>query len=93
MPKNETPSSPAWVDPDDAPPWTGDVFERAEHRRGDAVVAPAKGTLARRGRPRLDNPKRQVTLRLDADLIDRFRESGPGWQSRINDLLRKTMGV
>lgn len=32
--------------------------------------------------------KRQVTLRLDGDVLDYFRRSGAGWQSRINDLLK-----
>ena len=33
--------------------------------------------------------KQQVTLRLDKDVVDRFRATGSGWQSRINDALRK----
>jgi uncharacterized protein (DUF4415 family) len=37
--------------------------------------------------------KRQVTLRLDPDVIERFREGGPGWQGRINEALRKAMGL
>jgi uncharacterized protein (DUF4415 family) len=41
------------------------------------------------GRPRLKNPKQQVTVRLDADVIAKMRESGPGWQVRMNDILRK----
>lgn len=45
-----------------------------------------------RGRPRLQAPKRQVTLRLDQDVIDYYRRSGAGWQSRINDILRKASG-
>jgi uncharacterized protein (DUF4415 family) len=32
-------------------------------------------------------------LRLDADLIDRFRATGKGWQSRINEALRKAVGI
>jgi uncharacterized protein (DUF4415 family) len=82
-------TSPGWTDPDDAPEWSDDVVERAALYDGDKLIRPAQGTLTRRGRPKLDNPKRQVTLRLDADLIDRLRASGPGWQSRINDILRK----
>ena len=46
-----------------------------------------------RGRPTLDNPKKQVTLRLDADLVDRYKASGKGWQSRINEDLRKVSGL
>lgn len=45
------------------------------------------------GRPRLEHPKKQVTLRLDQDVIDKFKSDGQGWQSRINDALRKAAGV
>lgn len=93
MPKKKPNTDAAWVDPDDAPPWTPEVFDRAEVRRGEEVVKAATGTLTRRGRPPLDRPKKQVSLRLDQDVIDRFRADGPGWQSRINDALRKTLAV
>ena len=82
-----------WIDPDEAPEWSAEAFERAEVRKGDEVLRPAVGTLTKRGRPRLDAPKRQVTLRLDGDVIDRFRAAGPGWQSRINAALRKAAGM
>jgi uncharacterized protein (DUF4415 family) len=36
--------------------------------------------------------KEQVTLRIDQDVMDHFRSSGPGWQDRINDALRKAAG-
>jgi uncharacterized protein (DUF4415 family) len=42
-----------------------------------------------RGRPRLQAPKRLVSLRLDPDVVARFRATGPGWQSRINEVLRQ----
>ena len=47
----------------------------------------------KRGRPASAAPKRQVTLRLDADVIDGYRAEGAGWQSRINDALRKARGL
>jgi uncharacterized protein (DUF4415 family) len=78
---------------DDAPELTDDFFERAEIRDGEKLIRPANGTLTKRGRPKLDNPKQQVTIRLDSDVIDRLRNSGPGWQSRINDILRKAVGA
>ncbi len=81
-----------WVDPDDAPEWTDEVFDRAGIYRGGKLVRPAQGTLTRRGRPPLENPKRQVTLRLDGDLIDRLRATGPGWQTRVNEILKKAVG-
>ena len=93
MPGNGRNTGEPWVDPDDAPEWTQDVFDRAARWEGDKLVRPAQGTLTRRGRPKLDNPKRQITLRLDSDVVDGFRETGPGWQGRINEALRKAMKI
>jgi uncharacterized protein (DUF4415 family) len=42
-----------------------------------------------RGRPKAEQPKRSVTMRLDADVLDYFKATGPGWQTRINDLLAR----
>jgi len=36
--------------------------------------------------------KEAVTLRIDQDVLEHFREGGPGWQDRINDALRKAAG-
>jgi len=47
----------------------------------------------RRGRPKLDHAKQAVKLRLDADLLEHLRASGPGWQSRVNEALRKVAGL
>mgnify|MGYP001002709360 CR=1 FL=1 len=43
----------------------------------------------KRGRPPSEAPKKQVTLRLDQEVIDKFRATGKGWQSRINEVLKK----
>lgn len=44
--------------------------------------------LVRRGRPLGSGTKTQITLRLDADVVDKFKSSGDGWQTRINDALK-----
>ena len=75
-----------WTDPVDAPRLTAEWFEGADVHKGGKLV---RG----RGRPKLDNPKRQVSLRLDPDVIERWKASGPGWQSRVNDMLRKAVGL
>ncbi|PIE24033.1 MAG: 3-oxoacyl-ACP synthase [Neptuniibacter caesariensis] len=36
-------------------------------------------------------PKKSVTMRLDADVLDWFKSQGQGYQTRINQLLRKYM--
>jgi uncharacterized protein (DUF4415 family) len=68
------------ADYDDIPELTDEMMERADLFIGDKLI--------RRGRPRLEQPKKQVTLRLDADLLDGLRATGPGWQTRINEVLR-----
>ncbi len=93
MRENRKKLPPNWTD-DGLAEWTDDQIDRAELRVAGKVVRPASGTLTKVGRPPLgDAPKKQVTLRLDADVIDRFRASGKGWQSRINQTLRKAAGV
>ena len=44
---------------------------------------------ARRGRPKLANPKVQVSLRLDPLILKAFKSTGPGWQKLINMTLAK----
>lgn len=77
------------ADPDN-PEWTEEDFARA---RPFAEVFPELASSIRRGRPSVENPKKQVTLRLDADVVERYRAGGPGWQSRMNEALRKAAGL
>ena len=44
--------------------------------------------MRRPGRPLGSGTKAQVTLRLDVDILEKFRASGEGWQTRINDALK-----
>ena len=41
-----------------------------------------------RGHPRVASPKAALTMRVDADVLDALKASGPGWQTRVNDLLK-----
>jgi uncharacterized protein (DUF4415 family) len=82
-----------WIDPDDAPEWTEEHFRHAQLSVGGKVIRKAVGTWTRPGRPVSENPKKQVTLRLDPDVIEKFRATGKGWQSRINAELRKALGI
>lgn len=79
---------------DDVPEWSDEAFDRAEISIGGTVIRPATGTLTRAGRPPLGTAaKQQVTLRLDPDVVEKFRADGPGWQSRINAALRVAVGI
>jgi len=59
----------------DAPPWTPEMFARAVARKGLKAI-PRKALLS---------------LRIDSDVIEWFRKQGPGYQSRMNALLRAYM--
>lgn len=64
-------------------------FTRA---RPASVVDPDLVERIRRGRGRQKAPtKEQVTIRLDADITAHFRTGGPGWQTRLNDTLRRAV--
>jgi BrnA antitoxin of type II toxin-antitoxin system len=94
MKKNTKPASTQWIDPDDDDVvWTEDMFRRAAVYRGGKLIRPADGTLTKPGRPKLDDPKKQVTLRLDSIVLEKFRAMGPGWQGKINAELRKALGL
>jgi len=58
-----------------APEWTPEMFARAVARRALKTV-PKKALLS---------------LRIDSDVIEWFRNQGPGYQSRMNALLRAYM--
>ena len=80
MPRKQDAGEPAWIDPDEAPELTDAFFNRADLYDGERLV--------RRGRPKLDQPKRQNTLRLDAAVVEGLRATGPGWQTRMNAVLK-----
>lgn len=40
-----------------------------------------------------DAKREQISIMLDPDLIDHFKSSGEGWQGRLNDTLRKAVGL
>ncbi|WP_442487464.1 BrnA antitoxin family protein [Halomonas litopenaei] len=83
MSVNKGDSTPTWVDPDDAPELTEEWLEGAHFYRGDQLLK--RG----RGRPPLERPKVAVKVRYDQDVIDTFRASGKGWQTRMNLALRR----
>lgn len=47
-----------------------------------------RDTKSRGGRPR-GSIKRPISIRLDEDVIEKFKATGPGWQSRINEALKR----
>ena len=48
-----------------------------------------RGVVKRAGRPVATNPRKQVTIRLPETVLDHWKATGPGWQTRMADLLTK----
>ncbi|UDM51120.1 BrnA antitoxin family protein [Cupriavidus sp. MP-37] len=78
---NKRATSTTWVDPDDAPELTDEFFKQADLLHGDKLVK--RG----RGRPR-GTTKTATTVRLDDDVLEALKASGPRWQTRLNVLVR-----
>lgn len=79
------------------PEWTEPDFPRA---RPAKEVLPkilpkevAERLLRPRGRPKTGNAKKLVSLRLSTAVLDHFKATGAGWQTRIDETLRKAAGL
>ena len=80
---------PDLTDPDN-PEWTERDFARA--KPAFEVMTPAERTAFPRTRgPQKGPVKTPTSIRLDRDVLDHFRARGPGWQTKINELLRAAM--
>ena len=49
----------------------------------------ARAKINKGGRPVSLNPRKQLTLRLPADVIERWKATGPGWQTRMAERLSR----
>lgn len=59
----------------------------------EALFSPAKKKAPAPAveRPPIPNTKELVSIKIDSDVLAHFQEDGPGWQDRINDVLRAAM--
>ena len=77
----------------DNPEWTEEDFARA--RPASEVLGPVFMESWRRSRgqrgPQKQPTKQLISLRIDRDIIEKFKSDGPGWQSRLNETLRKAL--
>ncbi|MEO7860890.1 MAG: BrnA antitoxin family protein [Nitrospirales bacterium] len=48
-----------------------------------------RGVVKRAGRPAATDPRRQVTIRLPETVLEHWKATGPGWQTRMAELLTK----
>lgn len=49
----------------------------------------ARAKINKGGRPLSPNPRKLISLRLPADVIERWKATGPGWQTRMAERLSK----
>ena len=68
------------------PAWT--ARETAEARPFSEVFPAQFATWKRRGRPRVETPKVHIGFRLAADVVEGVRASGPGYNARVEKVLR-----
>ena len=75
------------------PNWTIQTFKKS---RPAKEVLPkifsdqiSQELLKPRGRPRLETPKERINIRLSYEVIQHFKSSGVGWQTRIDAALRE----
>ena len=77
-------------DYDPAAPLTSEEIKRLKPARewfeANGIPMPVP-----RGRPKAEVTKQSVTLRIDPEVVDYFKAGGPGWQTRMNDVLVREM--
>lgn len=90
---------------DENPEWTEEMFRTARPAREvfeqfwgkeatDAFFEENRKRIETRkaGRPKKPNPKKQITVRLDADILAALKKRGRGWQTLMNSALREWVG-
>jgi uncharacterized protein (DUF4415 family) len=49
----------------------------------------SRATVRKGGRPRSPSPRKSISIRLPADVLERWKATGPGWQTRMAERLSK----
>jgi uncharacterized protein (DUF4415 family) len=75
------------------PPWTAADARRVRPARDllPALFGKAKARkmLRPRGRPKSGSPRTSISLRLPPDVLARWKSTGPGWQTRMVEMLSR----
>ncbi len=75
-------SSHSSLEREDAPEITDEWITGADLFQGKKLV--------RRGRPKLENPRKLLSLRLPPEVIAKWKATGPGWQTRMAQVLERS---
>lgn len=81
-----------WDEVSDSPEITREDMKKARPF-AEAFPELAESIKRARGRPKAEVTKTRVTLRLDPDVVEGFRAQGDGWQSKINEALRRALHI
>src|SRR5690349_8852095 len=73
--------------PDDAPYLTDEQIKQL--RPAKEYFAELGIPIPKMGRPKADKVKQSVTIRMDEDVVDYFKAEGPGWQTRMHEVLAR----
>jgi uncharacterized protein (DUF4415 family) len=76
----------------DNPEWTEEDFGRAGAPHEVLPASVLKAFPRTRG-PQVASKKIPVSIRLSPEVVERFKKDGPGWQSRIDEALKKVIGL
>lgn len=77
--------------PTENPEWTKDDFRKA--RPASSLPAEILKAFPRTRGPQKAAKKVPISIRLSEEVIERFKADGPGWQARIDEALKKAVGL
>lgn len=80
-------TDPEMID-DENQEWTDEAFVKAKTLDESSLPESFK-RAARRGRPKAERPKVSVTIRFSQEVIEYFKSSGKGWQTRMDQALKE----
>lgn len=79
------------IDDAENPKWTASDFARA--RPGSDLPAELRAFFPKTRGAQKAPVKVPVSIRLSPEVVEHFRSTGPGWQKRIDEILKKAAGL
>jgi len=92
MNENNNALENTWTDPDESPELEDPFFDQPTLKIKEEIVYASEVKTAfkqRIGRPQSDNPKKAISIRLSPEVLDYFKSTGKGWQTRVDEALRE----
>jgi len=77
----------------DNPEWSDAEFACAQPAADVLPAAVHQAMGIRRRGPQKSPVKKMITIRLSQDVVDGFRATGPGWQARVDAVLKNWLAA